>query len=90
MPPISADRFSAGTIRNAPALVRCFCPGTDFAPPIESYRNSPAAVYGRSQTRLVSGYRKLTGFTRCGASRVSISSRSRSASRTSPNSNCSR
>ena len=39
---------------------------------------------------LVSGYRKLTGFTRWGASRVSISSRSRSASRTSPNSSCSR
>jgi len=42
------------------------------------------------RTARAAGYRKLTGLTRCGASRVSISSRSRSASWTSPNSSCSR
>ena len=41
------DRLSAGTIRSAPARVRCFWPGHRLrAPPIVSYISRPAAVYG--------------------------------------------
>ena len=80
-------------------------PGTSAAPRAATGASARAGCCGRPScrtaparprrtavptARCVSGYRNGTGFTRCGASRVVISSRSRSASRTSPNSSCSR
>ncbi|SKV13629.1 Uncharacterised protein [Mycobacteroides abscessus subsp. abscessus] len=82
--------MSPGASRSAPARVRCFWAGTDFAPPIWSYRKIPAATYGRSHHLLVNGNRNGSGLTRCGASVERDSSRSRNASCTNPNSSCSR
>ncbi|SPW29561.1 Uncharacterised protein [Corynebacterium matruchotii] len=82
-PPTTTSSFNPGANRNVPARDKCFCMGTDFAPPIKSYSANPDAIYGRSHTLCVNGKINRNGFTKCGANVDIESSRSRNDSATS-------
>ena len=95
--PIAPTYFSGsspGARRATDLRDRCWCPFS--AVPLRemrdsvSYRATPAPMYGRSHPRRVRGSRNGSGLTRCGAIESSSRPRSASASRTSPNSRCSR
>ena len=89
--PTSASASQRRARSSAPrACVRWRWRGRPLCAAQRVVEHQPGADVGRSQPRSVSGSRNGTGRTRCGASALSSSARSRSASRTSPKSRCSR